>query len=65
VGSLGGAEAEDPGASTINAKKYRQCPLAGADGYPGAPTINVKNIDGGLPGPRGDPISIRDLKGVL
>jgi hypothetical protein len=27
------------------------CSLGGADGDPGAPTINVKNVNGGVPGP--------------
>jgi hypothetical protein len=34
---------------TINASKRRWRPLAGADGDSGAPTINVKNVDGGTP----------------
>jgi hypothetical protein len=61
AGSLGGAEAIDPEVPTINAKKLRQWPplmlrnmdggpLAGADGEPRAPTINIKNVNGGPPG---------------
>jgi hypothetical protein len=34
----------------------------GAGGDPGAPTINIKNIDGGSPGPLGGPVSIHDLQ---
>jgi hypothetical protein len=33
-------------APTINAKKYRwRPPLGGGAGGPGAPTINVRNVD--------------------
>jgi hypothetical protein len=47
---LGGAGAGDAEALTINIKMSTTRPLGGADGDPGAPTINVKNIDGGPPG---------------
>jgi hypothetical protein len=42
-------------------------PLGGNTGDPGAPTINMKNINGGLPDPAGGggPVFIRDPKSVL
>jgi hypothetical protein len=48
AGPLGGAGAVDPGAPTIKATSPMG-PLVDADGDSGAPTINVKNIDDGLP----------------
>jgi hypothetical protein len=42
-GPLGGAEAEDLGAPTINTKKHRRRAPGGAKAEdPGAPTINAK-----------------------
>jgi hypothetical protein len=40
--------------------------MGDADGDLRASTINVKNVDGGPPGPRrGGPVPIRDSRGVL
>jgi hypothetical protein len=45
---MGGAGVIDPRAPTINATSMA-APLADDDGDPGAPTINVKNVDDMLP----------------
>jgi hypothetical protein len=54
AGPLGGAEARDPGAPTINAKKHRwRGPWEAVPEIWERPPSMLKNVDSGPPGPRG------------